>query len=82
MRCSHQFIKVSNNERFFEETKGKIATKVTGVRVVCALCAERRDILIDGTIHIWKNKGHIEIVELPTEYVNRMRKKKNPQDSS
>lgn len=75
MKCHHQFIKVSDTTRLFEELEEKISTKVTGVRVVCALCAEKRDIFIDGTVHIWKNRGDVEIVELPSEYMNRMLKK-------
>ncbi len=75
MKCPHQFIKVSDNTRLFDESEEKIGTKVTGARVVCVLCAEKRDIFIDGTIHIWKNRGDIEIVESPTEYLNKIMKK-------
>ena len=75
MKCNHQFIKVADNTRLSEELERKLTQKLTGVRVVCALCAERRDIFMDGTIHIWKNKGNIETVESPTEYMDKLLKK-------
>lgn len=75
MKCNHQFVKVSEKTRLVEDSENKIDTKITGVKVVCALCAEKRGIFIDGTIHIYKNKGNIEVVELPTEYLKRVLKK-------
>ncbi|KKR46684.1 MAG: hypothetical protein UT82_C0009G0048 [Parcubacteria group bacterium GW2011_GWB1_40_14] len=64
-------------QRLAENSHGKVNLKITGARVVCSLCAEIRDILIDGTVHIYKKKGDIEVVELPTEYVDRILKKKS-----
>ena len=81
MKCNHQFVKVSEKTRLVEDLENKLDTNITGVKVVCAICAEKRDIFIDGTIHIYKNKGNIETVELPTEYLKKILKKNSQKTS-
>ncbi len=71
MKCNHQFVKVSEKSRYVD-LENKIDTIKTGVSVVCALCAEKRDIFVDGTINIYKNKGNIEVVEEMSEYIKRI----------